>query len=1040
MFPWHAVFVTWQSTAHTILRTLLLQGTEILPFCNSTKADTYHSDFGQEGRCLDPEARNQRRHVQTTSPLAPPKEDDLTFVVNSGPGLDTGCTFREGGPLVFSVKIPRVFGDINTLKDVGLIPKTVTLSMPAFDVDFSEGERDVVSLNGTPLPGFLTGTNQVWKLNTFYVPIEMFNFPEDPDEGGTAQEVDNVISIDIDINNEGWCVSIDWAAVEIEKAPLPVVLFHGILSEGAVWKPKWVSELDKLGIPNDGNQNLGQLASIQSNANLIASRISSSLDRWGVKKVNIVCHSKGGLDSRHYVENSNDVANVIQIGTPNGGSPLANFAQSAALYALGVLNTVIINYLAGPAGVQLTTLYMATYNLMHGWNGNVRYTALAGRYDPDCFILNPLCRPLDRLLLSISGSPGDTIVPSWSVHVLGYTANPSYSSSGGDGSAKHSPLIQSQAVFNQLQGRVTTGRRTLQTSSAPEPEYQNTASLSGSVLQGGSFVASLYIDVTTEAYIVLLYPSGMLGFTLVSPDSTAIDPIYATNNPSMVGYEDSEVFGGKVALYGLVNPAVGNWQVQVTGDQVIEPETVFVVSALLFQPEIKIEASLATPSVSSGTPLVFVAEPSDSKGPIRDANAKAMVALPDGTLITVPLLDDGVAPDAVANDGVYAGSLNATSLPGNYRAAVVVEGTVPPLFTRQAFVLGSVSAATATFSNFVETPQDIDNNGLFNHLDISFDVTVTVPGDFLLLAILTDSAGNEQNVGKTIPLSSTTAVSVSFDGETIFENGVNGPYKLNALRLAEETDFSLAVVSNLEDVYTTAAYNFTQFERSALRVTRGTTIPIDFDNNGLYDRLDVSLDVETVSSGFYQWSATLRDSLGTEIDFDSGSQSFSIGSNTIILSFDGTLIGDNRVDGPYFVSDLLLFGAGESLVQSTGAYTTDMLLASQFESTFEPPSTTPSSMPSSLEPPSTTPSSNPSTLEPPSTNPSFRPSLDPCNDPRNFCEKGKSGKAKGGKDVSKIKVCYNKETKCISQKDLDKYLEKKGSRCGECPNTKSDLF
>jgi len=970
---------------------------EIIPFCNSTEADVHHSDFGQEGHCLYPEAHRQRRHAQTTSPFAPPDEDDLTFVVNSGPGLDTGCTFRGGGPLVFSVKIPRVFGDINKLLAAGLISETATLSMPAYDVDFADGERDVVSLNGSPLPGFLTGVDSVWKLNTFNIPISMLNFPSDPGESGTAQEEENVISIDIDINNDGWCVAIDWAAVAIQKAPLPVVLFHGILSSGNVWEPVWETELEKLGIPNDGNQNLGELGSIQSNADLIAGRISSSLDRWGVKKVNIVCHSKGGLDSRHYVETADNVANVIQIGTPNGGSPIADFVQKASLTALGILPTVLINLFAGPAGVQLTTPHMAFYNLMHGSNGNVRYTALAGMYDAGCFAVNPFCRPLDRLLLSISGSPGDTIVPKWSVHALGYTGKLSYPSSGGDGSAKHSPLIQSLAVFNQLQGRVTSNRRTLQTTSAPEPEYQSTLSLSGIMIQGGSFSDNLYIDGTTEAYIILLYPSGSLGFTLVSPTGAIINPTYATSNPSIVGYEDSELFGSKIALYALINPAVGFWQIQVTGNQVIEPQIAFAVSGLILQPAIKLKASLDSPFVSSGTPLLFVAEPTDSNGPIRGALARVTVESPDGTLTTVNLLDDGVTPDAVADDGLYTGSLIATSQAGNYRAAVAVEGTVPPLFTREVFMLGSVSAATATVNNFSESPQDTDFDGLYNQLVIVFDVLVTVPGNFFLLAILTDSAGNEQNVGMTVSVVGTSTVSVPFDGETIYNNGVDGPFTLSALRLAEESDFSVAVVVNLEDAYTTAPYNFTQFDRSALQVKGGTTIPLDLNNNGLFDRLDVSLDVETVFSGFYEWSATLRDSLGTEIDFDSGSAIFSVGSNSLVLMFDGTLISDNRVDGPYFVSDLLLFGAGESLVQSTGAYTTSALLASQFEGTFPPPTVSPSAT----------------------------PTVDPCNDPVNFC----------GKPNDKVQICYKgNKSKCVRRDKLEDYLNE-GSSCGVCPSS-----
>jgi triacylglycerol lipase len=45
----------------------------------------------------------------------------------------------------------------------------------------------------------------------------------------------------------------------------------------------------------------------------------------GQKQVNIVGYSKGGLDARVYLAESgtHDVANLIMIGTPNAGAPLA---------------------------------------------------------------------------------------------------------------------------------------------------------------------------------------------------------------------------------------------------------------------------------------------------------------------------------------------------------------------------------------------------------------------------------------------------------------------------------------------------------------------------------------------------------------------------------------------------------------------------------------------------------------------------------------------------------------------------------------------
>ena len=121
----------------------------------------------------------------STSPYPAPEADDRTFVVNQGGGLDTGCTFRSGGPLVIQIPVTRFAGPTNpdgTLQNAaalvgdGLLSRFAVLALPAFDVDFNtpteppeQPERDVVSFNGTAVnalfPGnsqYLQGSNDIW--------------------------------------------------------------------------------------------------------------------------------------------------------------------------------------------------------------------------------------------------------------------------------------------------------------------------------------------------------------------------------------------------------------------------------------------------------------------------------------------------------------------------------------------------------------------------------------------------------------------------------------------------------------------------------------------------------------------------------------------------------------------------------------------------------------------------------------------------------------------------------------------------------------
>ena len=81
--------------------------------------------------------------------------------------------------------------------------------------------------------------------------------------------------------------------------------------------------------------------------------------------MNIVAHSKGGLDARVYLANdltTKDVANLVMIGTPNAGSPLAESCE-----------------IGTPAVYDLRPGAAATEVKM---NPNTKYYTIAGDWNP----------------------------------------------------------------------------------------------------------------------------------------------------------------------------------------------------------------------------------------------------------------------------------------------------------------------------------------------------------------------------------------------------------------------------------------------------------------------------------------------------------------------------------------------------------------------------------------------------------------------------------------------------------------------------------
>jgi uncharacterized alpha/beta hydrolase family protein len=146
-----------------------------------------------------------------------------------------------------------------------------------------------------------------------------------------------IAAISIAIIVSGSFVSL--ASSQSQK-PFPVLLIHGYAEDAAIWK-KWEDLLKKDGIQfftitfKDSDDKCG---SAEQHAKELEKRVQDVKQQSGAQKINIVGHSKGGLDARVFLDitDTKDVANLIMIGTPNAGSPAAetNDACAPAIFDL----------------------------------------------------------------------------------------------------------------------------------------------------------------------------------------------------------------------------------------------------------------------------------------------------------------------------------------------------------------------------------------------------------------------------------------------------------------------------------------------------------------------------------------------------------------------------------------------------------------------------------------------------------------------------------------------------------------------------------
>ena len=257
---------------------------------------------------------------------------------------------------------------------------------------------------------------------------------------------------------------------------LPVLLIHGYMEDAAVWN-KWIDLLKKDGIsayPITFKQSDDKCGSSAEHAKELSKIIGQIKEETGQNKVNIVGHSKGGLDARVYLaNNTKDVANLVMIGTPNAGSPLAESSE--------ICTPAVYDLRPGAAATEVKM------------NPNTKYYTIAGDWNPEsgnCQLT--LALPMEQSSSSTLPKPNDGIVPLSSVESQDYFINLGHSKSC------HSNLM-SEYEYGLAKDVIVEGSSSSNQTGSPT-HLHNTSSQ-----QQGNENSGVSLDLTTPAAAGSLY-------------------------------------------------------------------------------------------------------------------------------------------------------------------------------------------------------------------------------------------------------------------------------------------------------------------------------------------------------------------------------------------------------------------------------------------------------------------------------------------------------------------------------------------------------
>src|SRR5262245_6431745 len=345
--------------------------------------------------------------------------------------------------------------------------------------------------------------------------------------------------------------------MKLRVSARPVVLVHGLASNAATWAEytKQGGYLSAFGLRGfavgdgqaegemfmgDPSQPLKQTKTIAQNAEEIARYVAGVKRATGAQAVDLVAHSMGGLVSRYYIDRlmgGRDVAQLIMLGSPHGGTSCANLPASLGLYL--------------PATVELRPVYPAeVFNRQITRRHGVPFHLLAG---------NPIIKSFQA---PCTATPSDLVVSRPSVGAI--TAPISESP------LLHTDMTGSERIFKdfvapRLQrqaGEFPAEADAPLPASTAGPE-QFTKVITGHVDAGASREVVINLDRLSVASFALYDTTRSLSLTVRGANGNVINLTPDANG--LVEVKDPAALF--TLGYGFDKPAPGEWKVTLRATQ-----------------------------------------------------------------------------------------------------------------------------------------------------------------------------------------------------------------------------------------------------------------------------------------------------------------------------------------------------------------------------------------------------------------------------------------------------------------------------------------
>ncbi len=327
----------------------------------------------------------------------------------------------------------------------------------------------------------------------------------------------------------------------------------------------------------------------------------------------------------------------------------------------------------------------------------------------------------------------------------------------------------------------------------------------GHISTGETINRTLPIDTTGRSTFTLTWVTQTLSLNLVNPNGVTIDPAYALANPSIVAFDSVPAGNGLPGwmTYAFTSTVPGDWTLGISAPDA-GPDGTDWGAIAGFESSRTLEVGADAAVYGIGDTATLTAKLMSGTSGIAGATVRVDLARSDNVTDMLTLTDMG--------GGLYRGTYVMPNAPGYLEATFTATGSDGgTVFARQDSQLLSIMPQTGQLTgNYADRAVDENGNGRADALEVDVGVNISTTGDYNLSA---DLRVGGQIVAQSSKVFSAIAgvqtVTLRFDGDDIYDAGLDGPYLLTNLMLV---DLQVAVPTIMQsNLHTTAAYEYTQF-------------------------------------------------------------------------------------------------------------------------------------------------------------------------------------------------------------------------------------